>query len=143
MGLFARLFSPKTALNAQKKPITDASLRKCKGCSFYYGPATLTTIGKKATAAVGENATSTAIGKKAGPSIVKSDSVTQQVATNAVAGHGNTATQTATTQQAKDWRAVLAGPVGQVGAVALVLAGGYGLYLLLPLLPKRRKDPIA
>ena len=82
-----------------------------------------------------------AIGKKAGPAIVKSDSATQQVATNAVAGRGNTATQTATETRAKDWKAVLAGPVGIAAAVVLLAACAYGVYLVLPLLP-RRKDPV-
>lgn len=69
---------------------------------------------------------------------VARDSATLQVASNAVAGRGNTATQTATTQQAKDWKAVLAGPVGVTGAIVLALAGGYALYLLFPLLPRRK-----
>lgn len=80
-----------TAANATQMP------RKCKGCTFYYGPATVTTIGKKA-----------------GPSVVASDAVrqntaganTQQTATD---GTGNqvSARKQDTTQQAKGWAAGL------------------------------------
>lgn len=74
-----------------------------------------------------------AIGKKAGPSIIKSDSATQQVATNAVAGKGNTATQTATETKPGFWGALLGNPVGQIGlgiiGLFIVGAGVYGFVL--------------
>lgn len=71
-------------------------LKKCKGCQF------ITVIGN-------DNQVSQAsIGKNKAAAVVNSDSATQQVATNAVAGKGNTATQTATTQQAPGPLAVLA-----------------------------------
>ena len=73
----------------------------------------------------GDYAKATHAAKKA---TLATDSATLQVATNAVAGRGNTATQTATTQQAKDWRAVLAGPVGSV--LALAVAAGIVVILL-------------
>ena len=80
---------------------------------------------KDGALAWGTYAKATSAGKKA---TLATDSATLQVATNAVAGRGNTARQTATTQQAKDWRAVLAGPVGSV--LALALAAGIVLFLL-------------
>ena len=83
-----------------------------------------------------------AIGKKAGPSLIKSDSATLQVATNAVAGRGNTATQTATAAAPRDW-------VGMMRTVALGAAVLVGLYFFWPVLwPvllalfRRRKDPV-
>ena len=80
---------------------------------------------KDGALAWGTYAKATSAGKKA---TLATDSATLQVATNAVAGRGNTAQQTAATQQAKDWRAVLAGPVGSV--LALALAAGIVLFLL-------------
>lgn len=74
-----------------------------------------------------------AIGKKAGPSLIKSDSATLQVATNAVAGRGNTATQTATETKPGFWSALLGNPVGQIGLAVIGLfivgAGVYGFVL--------------
>lgn len=80
---------------------------------------------KDGALAWGTYAKATSAGKKA---TLATDSATLQMATNAVAGRGNTARQTAATQQAKDWRAVLAGPVGSV--LALALAAGIVLFLL-------------
>lgn len=66
------------------------------------------------------------------PTAIGSDSAVvtdQRGVTNAVAGKGNTATQTATTKQAADWKARLTGPLGWVLAAGVV---GGGLYLLGP-----------
>ena len=116
--------------------------RKCKGCNFYYAPATI--IGKKATGAVGDNARTTVAGKKSTQATDSSTVTDQRAATNAVSGHGITATQTNTAPKAPGVGATIAakltGPLGWVlGAVAL---GGacYGIWWLLPLLPRRRKN---
>jgi hypothetical protein len=85
------------------------------------------------------NGDAVAIGKKAGPSIVKSDSATQQVATNAVAGHGNTATQTATTPEAPGFWATLGKPLGYAVSLVLLAVGAYLVYLIWAFIP-RRKD---
>jgi hypothetical protein len=73
---------------------------------------------------------------------VASDSATLQVATNAVAGHDNTATQTATTQEAPSVGATIAkaitGPLGYVLAIAAAGAIGYLLYLICAFIPKRK-----
>ena len=86
-----------------------------------------------------------AVAKKAGPVVFKSDSATltnQAGATNAVAGKDNTTTQTSTAPAAADWRSTLAarlaGPLGLVLGLAALLALGYALYLLLPVLRRRK-----
>lgn len=91
----------------------------------------------------------------------KSDGPTSAAAPNAVVSNaaensqqqtvkgdnnGLTADKHDTTQEAKDWKAELATPVGKVVAFALAVlviacVGGV-LYYLIPLLPKRRKEPI-
>ena len=98
--------------------------------NIYYAPATI--IGKKATAAVGDQAHVAVAGKHANQA---TDSATQQVATNAVAGHGNTASQTATVKPAPDWRSTLLKPLGYVLALAVVAGAGYFLW---PLIVRRR-----
>ena len=86
-----------------------------------------------------------AVAKKAGPVVFKSDSATltnQAGATNAVAGKDNTTTQTSTAPAVADWRSTLAarlaGPLGLVLGLAALLALGYALYLLLPVLRRRK-----
>ena len=75
---------------------------------------------------------------------VAADSATVQLATNAVAGRGNTATQTATTQQAPSAGAVIAkaiaGPVGVVLAVVAAGAVAYLIYLIWAFLPRRKNN---
>jgi hypothetical protein len=75
---------------------------------------------------------------------VASDSATLQVATNAVAGHDNAATQTATTQEAPSVGATIAkaitGPLGYVLALAAAGAIGYLVYLIWAFLPRRRDN---
>ena len=106
--------------------------RKCKGCMLVFGNATV--AGKKGQVAAGDNATASIIEKKAGPSIVGSDSSTQNALLGAgnlaaVRGDGNTLPQTATTQQAADWRAALAKPAGYaLATVGTVLVVGGLLY---------------
>jgi hypothetical protein len=117
-------------LPAKKLASPTASLRKCKGCTFIIGDNT-TLAGKKAQVAAGTGAVASNIEKKAGPAQIASDSSTQNALSGggnlaAVHGDGNTLPQTATTQQASDWRAELAKPAGEVAATALglVLVGG-------------------
>jgi len=105
--------------------------RKCKGCTFNVAAGNQTIAGKKAQVAAGDGATASVIEKKAGPAVVASDSSTLNALTGggnlaAVHGDGNTLPQTATTQQAADWRATLAKPAGAVLAsgLAVVLVGG-------------------
>ena len=75
---------------------------------------------------------------------VAADSATVQLATNAVAGRGNTATQTATTQQAPSAGAVIAkaiaGPLGVVLAVVAAGAVAYLIYLIWAFLPRRKNN---
>lgn len=104
-----------------------------KKATIYYGPVTI--IGKKATAAIGDAAKVNVAGKKAN---LATDSATQQVATNAVAGRNNTATQTATTVKPKDWKALLVGPLGWVLGIAAAGAIAYGVYYFWWLIPRRR-----
>jgi len=106
--------------------------------TIYQGPATVTTttLGKKSTGAVGAGAVASVIEKKAGPAQVASDSSTQNALLGggnlaAVHGDGNTLPQTATTQEAADWRATLAKPVGYVLAgLGTVLIVGGAIYLI-------------
>lgn len=110
-NLFRRLF-PKSTASASTMP------RKFKGTINYYAPGstvTTSTIGKKATAAVGDGATSTTTGKKSGPAVIASDSVDQAVAgsnTQQVTTRGNgnqvDAKKQDTTQEAPGPLAVLA-----------------------------------
>jgi|GEM_PF-5554754 len=44
--------------------------RKCKGCSFYYGPTTVATAAKKATVAAAPRATATSTGRRSGPAVI-------------------------------------------------------------------------
>ena len=111
------------------RPPLFGRLGKKAVVNIYYGPATV--IGKKATAAIGPGAHVAIAEKHANQA---TDSATQQVATNAVAGRGNTVKQTAETKQATDWKAKLTGPLGW--ALAAVLVGG-GVYLLWPLIVRR------
>jgi hypothetical protein len=133
-GLLRWIFPAKALplpdINAPQLP------RKCKGCTIVYGPATV--AGKKATVAAGENAVASHIEKKAGPSIVASDSSTQNAVLGggniqATNGNNNTPTLSAPVQQAADWRAELAKPTGKLiaGALVVVLIGGgvYGFIL--------------
>ncbi len=140
-GLLRRLFPAST------------SPRKFKGTFNYYAPGstvTTSTIGKKATAAVGDQSTATVTGKKSGPAVIASDSVDQNTAgANAqqttVSGQGNhvDAKKQDTTLKQGFWNS----PAGYAAAAALAGIGGYCLYLVWPLLvailPKRRKDPAA
>ena len=75
---------------------------------------------------------------------VAADSATVQLATNAVAGRGNTATQTATTPQALSVGAVIAkaiaGPLGVVLAVVTAGAVAYLIYLIWAFLPRRKNN---
>jgi hypothetical protein len=128
-------------------PRSEASLpRKCKGCTFIVGDNT-TLAGKKAQVAAGAGATASVIEKKTGPAQVASDSS----ALNAVGGSGNLATahgdgntlpQTTTTQQAADWRATLAKPVGYaLASVGTVLIVGGVIFLIAAY--RRRKKLLA
>ena len=93
---------------------------------------------KNGALAWGTYAKATNAGKKANQA---TDSATQQIATNAVAGKGNTATQTATTQQAPSIGATIAkaitGPLGWVLGIAAAGAIGYLLYLIYMYIPKK------
>ena len=117
------------AVGLRPAPTAFGHVGKKAVINFYYAPATV--IGKRSIAAIGDGAKTTVAGKRATQA---TDSATQQIATNAVAGHGNTTTQTATTKQATDWKARLTGPLGW--ALAAVLVGG-GLYLLYPIFIRR------
>jgi hypothetical protein len=44
--------------------------RKCKGCSFYYGPTTVATAARKATVAAAPRATATSTGRRSGPAVI-------------------------------------------------------------------------
>ena len=120
-GLLARVFhsgqvkqdkkntsNPRAFINPTSVP------KKCKGCQFTI----ITGNDNKVSQAT--------IGKNKAAAVVNSDSATQQIATNAVAGKGNTATQTATTKQAAGPLAVLAqnltGWIPWVIGGALILA---------------------
>lgn len=46
--------------------------RKCKGCTFYYGPTTVATAAKKATVAAAPQATATSTGRRSGPAVIAS-----------------------------------------------------------------------
>jgi hypothetical protein len=103
-GLIARIFhSGQVRYNEKKQSNPTAFInptsvpKKCKGCQFTI----ITGNDNKVSQAT--------IGKSKAPAVVNSDSATQQVATNAVAGRGNTATQTATTQAAPGAWATVAG----------------------------------
>ena len=91
----------------------------------------------------GDYAKATHAAKKA---TLATDSATLQVATNAVAGRDNTATQTATTQAAPGVGATIAkaiaGPLGWVLGIAAAGAVAYLLYLIWAFIP-RRKDTTA
>jgi len=54
------------------KPLPPAARlpRKCKGCSFYYGPTTVATAAKKATVAAAPRATATSTGRRSGPAVI-------------------------------------------------------------------------
>lgn len=126
--------------------VTPARIGKKSTVSIYYGAATITntTAGKKATVAAGTGAVASVVEKKAGPAIVASDSSTLNALTGggnlaAVHGDGNTLPQTATTQQAADWRATLAKPAGAVlaGVLTVVLVGG-SIFLIAAY--RRRKN---
>jgi len=126
----------------------EASLpRKCKGCTFNVVAGNQTVAGKKAQVAAGDGATASVIEKKAGPAQVASDSSTLNALTGggnlaAVQGDGNTLPQTTTTQQAADWRATLAKPVGYaVASVGTVLVVGGCIFLIAAY--RRRKKLLA
>jgi len=130
--LLGLLLPPKKVAGSPQKVVSDKLAdgklpRKCKGCTIVYGDAVIAE--KKAQVAAGPGATASVIGKKAGPTQVASDSSTQNALLGAgnlaaVQGDGNTLPQTTTTQQAADWRATLAKPVGYalaaLGTVAIV-----------------------
>lgn len=72
------------------QPITahqPINIGRKSSVAMYYGTANVTNAGKKAQVAAGKGATLSNIGKKAGPSVVASDSVQL----NAIAGGGNLA----------------------------------------------------
>jgi hypothetical protein len=110
--------------------LSDGKLpRKCKGCTIVYGDAIVAE--KKAQVAAGDGATASVIEKKAGPAQVASDSSTQNALLGGgnlanVHGDGNMLPQTATTQEAADWRATLAKPAGYVlaGLGTVLIVGG-------------------
>lgn len=116
-GLLQRIFGTKPA--------------KFKGTYNYYAPgSTVTTVGKKATAATAEGAT--AIGKAKGQTVTGDSSTTNAVtgggALATVNGNGNQLEQKPTTKEAEGWAAKLTGPLGYVLAAAVV-AGLIALYL--------------
>ena len=89
----------------------------------------------------GDYAKATHAAKKA---TLATDSATLQVATNAVAGRGNTARQTATTQEAPGIGATIAkaitGPLGWVLGIAAAGAVAYLVYLIWAFIPRRKTD---
>jgi hypothetical protein len=103
---------------------------KCKGCTFNLVAGNQTNAEKKAQV-LGDDATNTQAAKKSGP-IIKADSgakVNTLVGPGnlqATNGNNNTPTLTALEQQAADWRAMLAKPIGKVaaGLVVAVVVGG-------------------
>lgn len=107
--------------------------------NIYHGPATVTTttLGKKSTGAVGAGAVASVIEKKAGPAQVASDSSTQNALLGGgnlanVPGDGSTLPQTATTQEAADWRATLTKPAGYLLAgLGTVLIVGGAIFLIV------------
>ena len=122
---FFGLLPPK---RAEPLTYTPTIPRKCKGCQITIQNGN------------GNQATQASIGKNKAAAIQASDSATQQVATNAVAGNGNKVEQTATTKEAPGLLATLGKPIGYVLAVALAGAGLYLLYLIWAFLPKRKTD---
>ena len=100
-------------------------------------------IGKGAVYAPAAKQVVSAYKSRAGVAVA-ADSATVQLATNAVAGRGNTATQTATTQQAPSAGAVIAkaiaGPLGVVLAVVAAGAVAYLIYLIWAFLPRRKNN---
>jgi hypothetical protein len=120
--------------------------RKCKGCTFYYGPATVTAVGKKATVATAAGATAAATGKRSGPAVVAATGSPLTAGSGggnvaAVNGHSNHLAQTAITPAAPGPLAALvsrlAGPLGYVLAAAA--AAGLG-WLLLAWRRRRNED---
>jgi Na+-transporting methylmalonyl-CoA/oxaloacetate decarboxylase gamma subunit len=108
-----------------------ARIGKKSTINVYNAPATVTTLGKNATAAVGAGASTIQTGKKSGD-IIKADSgaIVSKVAgpgNNQVTRGNNNAPQlSAPVQEASDWRAELAKPAGEVAAsaVGLLLVAG-------------------
>ena len=139
----ARYYPPGTPVMAGKK--STVTINHVAGNQSN----TSATIGKKGTAATGEGAVATLIEKKAGPSVVASDSSTLNAVTGggnlaAVQGDGNTTAQTKADVEPPSVGATIAakltGPLGWALG-ALVLAGaGYGVWRLWPLL-KRKSTP--
>jgi hypothetical protein len=125
-------------LPAKKAPAAAVAgvPRKCKGCTFNLVAGNQTVAGKKAQVAAGDGTTASVIEKKAGPAQVASDSSTLNAVLGggnlaAVHGDGNTLPQTATTQQAADWRATLAKPAGYaLAAVGTMLIVGGVIFLI-------------
>jgi hypothetical protein len=127
-------------LGLQPKPyhvaVVPARIGKKSTINVYHN-STVTNAEKKAQVAVGAGATASVIEKKAGPAQVASDSSTQNALLGggnlaAVRGNGNTLPQTATTQEAADWRATLAKPAGYVLAgLGTVLIVGGAIYLIV------------
>jgi hypothetical protein len=131
-GLISRIFSAKSPESA-----STSAPRKCKGCTIVYstGPATVTTIGKKATAATGDGATATSIEKAKAPVATGTGDATDQTGAQASAnikGDNNTPKLTNTAPEAPGPLAVLVdnltGPPGYVlagGMVCLLLYGAW------------------
>jgi len=116
--------------------VTPARIGKKSTVNIYNAPATVTTIGKNATGAVGAGAVASVIEKKAGPAIVASDSSTSNAILGggniqATTGNNNAPQLTAPVQQAADWRATLAKPTGYVlAALGTVVIVGGCIYLI-------------
>jgi hypothetical protein len=147
-GFLARLFLP----GVPKKPVSAGVAnatqvpRKCKGCTFNVVAGNQTNAAKKAQA-LGDGASNTQTGKKSGD-IIKADSGAN---VNKVAGPGNVQTTrgnnntpqlSAPVQQAADWRATIAKPVGYALATmgTLLIVGGC---IVLIVAYKRRQKPQA
>lgn len=124
-GLFsflnARKPTKETHVNATQMP------RKCKGCQITY------VVGND------NKVSQAAIGKNKAAAVLASDSATQQVATNAVAGHHNTATQTAPAAPASGGLFARIGHFFANAGKALLL--GLGLLLVLAIVFRKRLVP--
>jgi hypothetical protein len=120
-----------------------AKIGKKATVNVYYGPATISTVGKKATAATAAGATATAIGKAKGPTAI-GDSATATDNTKAgqrggAAATAQGATATATTIKPPIPWLKYALCLGGLGVAYWLLLGGGGT-LLLALWRKNKKS---
>jgi hypothetical protein len=134
-GFLARLFwpgVPKKPVSAgvAKHPNATQVPRKCKGCTFNVVAGNQTNAAKKAQV-LGDGASNTQTGKKSGD-IIKADSgaIVSKVGgpgnIQTTRGNNNAPQLSAPVQEAADWRATIAKPVGYALASmgTLLIVGG-------------------